>query len=254
MGSSLVNVRVAGGTLWIGNAAYVLKNITSIEPVQFHGSERPQPRQLNWIGILLIVCGAVCLALVAGPGLLGLSWPVILIILVAGTGVYVYKKHWLGTLAVCEAVYVTLVAGSWLLGLPWPVAIILILVAGTGVYAYKKRGKLPLPRAYLSRLSRARVWVRRHMPSIWTNPPAPRSWNYYEIRISTAGRERRALTVGNWATARDLTTRIADAIANPNSPDTVFSMQVENLNVDTYHVGDNNTTYGPNSPIGGWHD
>jgi hypothetical protein len=81
--------------------------------------------------------------------------------------------------------------------------------------------------------------------------PPLEEWEYFEIRISTAGRERRVLTVQEWDVACDLTEQIAHAIADPGAE---FHIQVENLSIDTFHQGDNNVTYGDGSPIGAWRD
>lgn len=174
---SLVDVDVDGGTLWIGNSAYILKNITSIEPFQVAGERQP-PREnpkakrrhvILWIGLTIFMFT------------LG--------------GITQNPVPWLFSCAV-------------ILGGPFI------------------------------------VWRKGPLPPL-------EEWEYFEIRISTAGRERRVLTVQDWDVARDLTERIANAIADPG---TEFHIQVENLSIDTFHQGDNNVTYGDGSPIGAWHD
>jgi hypothetical protein len=60
---------------------------------------------------------------------------------------------------------------------------------------------------------------------------------------------RRVLTVEDWDVARDLTGQFANAITGPDAD---FHVRVENLNIDTYHQGDNNVTYGDESPIETW--
>lgn len=72
----------------------------------------------------------------------------------------------------------------------------------------------------------------------------PRTWAYYQLHIGAGGKRQVALNVASEDVAHELTRKISGAIANPEY---VFGMQVENL-----HIGDNNTTYGPESPIGSW--
>jgi Family of unknown function (DUF6232) len=173
---SLVDVDVDGGTLWIGNSAYILKNITSIEPFRVAGERQP-PRER------------------ANPKRRGVLIWIGLIVMFALGGIVLNPVVWLFVCAVS-------------LGGPF---------------------------------------------ILWRKGPLPplEEWEYFEIKISTAGRERRVLTVQDWDIACDLTEQIANAITDP---DAEFHIQVENLSVDTFHQGDNNVTYGDGSPIGAWHD
>jgi hypothetical protein len=175
MNSSLVDVRVDGGVLWIGGTAYALRNITSVQPRRVYGA---QAAQLN--------IGRVAL---------------------------------LGVAALFAVIWV----------FPIPILAVIAIVAHA-------QGK---PIGFQKRIS----------SFVYDGGAPARNWDYYEIRIGTAGREQRVLSVRDQAIAQSLTARIAAALANP---DTSFWMQVENLHIDTYHEGDNNMTVGDSSPIGTW--
>jgi len=117
-------------------------------------------------------------------------------------------------------------------------------------------GALEIPMLILEAISsvaeglRMPLGLRKQISSFVYEGGTPvQSWDYWEIRIGTAGREQRVLSVRQEDVARSLTAQIAAAVANPN---TSFWMRVENLHIDTYHEGDNNMTVGDNSPIGTW--
>ncbi len=174
MNSSLVDVRVDGEVLWIGETAYALRNITSVQPRRISGVAT-QPN----IGRLVLVIAAGLFA----------------------------------TMFVIPA-------------------FILVVIAGVSEVTGKST-------------------LRRQIHSFVYDGGTPsQSWDYWEIRIGTAGREQRVLSVREKDVAQALTARIAAAVANPN---VTFRMQVENLHIDTYHEGDNNMTVGGNSPIRTWH-